>query len=152
LTLNSAYCAVAGIPRSDHNNNARAHEPVNLDTHRTLSARKPLRVELIANAEIHTLHPHQLFAVEFTPHVLEGAHDVHRVPLAILVEHLQAHELCVRSNTGEKPRIYVPRLSKCAIGIVRVLHALDDHGRRCGDVGTIAYESAGDDPGDVRTV
>src|SRR6266699_3180974 len=77
LPLDAAQNAVSGVTGSDHHHHSRAHEAINLHAQRALTASEPLGVKLIAHAQIHALHTHELLPVNGGPHVLKGPDDIH---------------------------------------------------------------------------
>ena len=102
LALLGGKDAIAGVARSDHDDDAALHEAVDFDTERALTAGEHLGVELIADAEIDAVDAEELgVAVELFADVGEGAHDVAGAALAIVVEDFEADEFALRSYAVE---------------------------------------------------
>src|SRR5206468_1924772 len=94
--------AISGVAGSDDDYYYRPHEAIDLDAERALTACEPLCVERVADTEVHAVDTRYLrVAVDYAPNVRKRVDDGHRAALAVLVEHLEAHELCLGCDAAQ---------------------------------------------------
>ena len=97
---------VTGITRSDDHDDPRFHQPFNLDAQRALAAGKPLGLEIVPDTQVDAVNQNPpAVAVQFLD-LLQGCDDAARparpVTFAVLVKHLEAHELAAGGHPGDR--------------------------------------------------
>ncbi len=136
---------VPGVPRRDDDDHARAHEPIHDVAQRTLSAGEPLRVEIVADAQVHAVNLDVLaVAVHAVDRLQRDDHVAHR-PATVGAEHLEAHDRGLWRDTTDCGQRH--DFASDRAGFVAMAR---DRGDRLPvwDVGQ--RQLAGDDPRDVR--
>ena len=101
--------AVAGVAGGDDHHDAALHEPVDLDAERALAARKPLGLEIVAEAHVHAVDEQPAAVAVHLLDVRDGGDEVAHGAFAVLVEHAQAHQLALRRHAADavQPRLLV---------------------------------------------
>ena len=77
LALGGADVAVPGVSGRDDDHDAAPDQPIHLDAERALAAGEHLRVEIVADAQVHAVNAQHLrIVVELLAHIDQRAHDV----------------------------------------------------------------------------
>jgi hypothetical protein len=97
-TRDCVLVSIARVSRRDNDHNARTNHAIDHVAQRALSAGKPFGVEVIADAQIHTVDL-QVFSVPVDAiDFLERGDEIAHLPVPFLVEHLHAHDRAFRSD------------------------------------------------------
>ena len=135
---------IAAIARGDHDGYAAAHQAIDFDAERALSAGEPARIEIVTEAEVGAVDQ-QAFAV-LVPllDAVDGAQHVADFAGAIGADYFQAEQLAARRYAGDGSQWFELEIRRF-VGFVACFAAGNWSGRICVPV-------ACDDSGYVRSV
>src|SRR5207247_3181873 len=118
------------ITRRDHNRDTLLYQSVHFDTNRTLAARKPLCIEIIAQAEIHPMDNNFASVAVDLLDVLECGNGVAYRIARLARNDLVANELALRSHAHHRRHVLLSEGHlACRIAL------LHDGARRISDAG-----------------
>ena len=92
---------VAGVAGGDDDDDAAADQPVDLDAQRALPAREPLRVEVVAEAEVDAVDAQAAAVVVDLLDRVERGEDGAGAADPVVVEHLVADDGALRRDAGD---------------------------------------------------
>src|SRR4029077_5990308 len=90
--------AIAGVSCGYNDDYARSHETIDLDAQRTLSTRKPFRIEIISETDVNSVDHIQTTVAVLLLDVRDRRNQIADFAVTLVVEHLQTHEMTTRGH------------------------------------------------------
>jgi hypothetical protein len=97
--------SIAGVAGRDHHHDTGLDEPVHLDAQRALAARKPFRLEVVADAHVDSVHADiTAISVDALNHI-DRRDQVAGLAHAIIIQNLEAQQLAFRGHARNPGRM-----------------------------------------------
>ena len=154
LSRIAAYNTVAAVAGRHDDADARAYEPVYLDTQRTLAGGEPFGIERISEAEIDPMNLEAAPIVVAALNVAERSQEVAEIAGLTVSQHLQADELAVARQSGN--RLGVLAINRFDVAAIVAHLCLDGYSRDSSEntrlIVLLPAGKSGDDAGDMSSV